>query len=51
MPYFVYKISPGPVYLIKKLQALDQFEKYKEARLFARQKMRWRRRKSCSKKA
>lgn len=38
MPYFVYKISPGPTDLIKNLDLLGKFEKYKEAKKFSKEK-------------
>jgi len=38
MPYFVYKISPGPTDIIKNLDLLDKFEKYKEAKNFTQEK-------------
>jgi len=38
MPYFVYKISPGPTDIIKNLDLLDKFEKYKEAKKYSKEK-------------
>ncbi|VAW91293.1 hypothetical protein MNBD_GAMMA22-2695 [hydrothermal vent metagenome] len=32
MPYFIYKISPGPTDIIKNLELLTQFEVFKEAK-------------------
>jgi len=32
MPYFVYKISPGPAGLVKNLDLLGAFDKYKDAK-------------------
>ncbi len=37
MPYFVYKISPTVANLIKPLEQLAEYEKYKEARAYARE--------------
>ncbi len=36
MPYFVYKIAAGPTELVKHLDQLEVFEKYKAAKDFAR---------------
>ena len=36
MPYFVYKVIPGPANLIKNLEQLDDFEKFKLAKNFAK---------------
>ncbi len=36
MPYFVYKILPGPTNLLSTLEKLDQFDSFKEAKTFAR---------------
>ena len=36
MPYFVYKVIPGPTDLIKNLEKLDEFEKFKQAKVFAK---------------
>lgn len=38
MPYFVYRIAPGPSDLIKNLQQLGEFEKYRDAKVFCKQK-------------
>lgn len=32
MPYYVFKITPGPGELIKNLELLEEFEAYKEAK-------------------
>lgn len=32
MPYFVYKINPGPTALIKNIEKLAEFEEYKPAK-------------------
>ena len=37
MPYFVYRITPGPTELAKTLELLRDFDQYKEARNFARE--------------
>ena len=31
MPYFIYKISPGPTNLIKSLEKVEEHEQYKQA--------------------
>ena len=31
MPYFIYKISPGPTNLIRNLEKLEEHEQYKQA--------------------
>ncbi|MGF1546676.1 MAG: hypothetical protein ACFCUG_05085 [Thiotrichales bacterium] len=36
MPYYVFKIDAGPTSLVKNLELLQSFEKYPEARDFAR---------------
>jgi len=36
MPYFVYKITPGPTNLVKTLEKLDHYESFKEAKARAR---------------
>jgi len=36
MPYYVYKISPGPTKLVSTLEKLDQYDSFKEAKTFAR---------------
>ena len=38
MPYFVYKIAPGVSKIVKNLKPLDNFEKFKEAKNFAKEK-------------
>lgn len=38
MPYFVYKIAPGISKIVKNLEPLDQFEKFKDAKNFAKEK-------------
>lgn len=38
MPYYVYHISPGPTELVKNLELQEQFDSYKHARNFARQR-------------
>lgn len=38
MPYFVYKITPGVSKIVKNLQALENFEKFKDAKNFAKEK-------------
>lgn len=38
MPYFVYKIAPGISKIVKNLEPLDNFEKFKEAKNFAKEK-------------
>ncbi len=38
MPYFVYRIAPGPTDLIKNLDHLAEFESYREAKNFAKEK-------------
>lgn len=38
MPYFVYKIAPGVSQIVKNLEPLESFEKFKEAKNFAREK-------------
>lgn len=37
MPYFIYRIKPGPTALIKNLELLNEFESFKEAKQFAKQ--------------
>ncbi len=37
MPYFIYRIKPGPITLIKNLELLNEFESFKEAKQFAKQ--------------
>ena len=36
MPYFVYKLSPTVANLIKPMEQMAEFEKYKDARAYAR---------------
>jgi len=36
MPYFLYKIIPGPTELVKTLEKLDQYDSFKEAKNRAR---------------
>ncbi|MBI5461008.1 MAG: hypothetical protein HY941_02355 [Gammaproteobacteria bacterium] len=36
MPYFIYKITPGPTALIKQLELQTQFENFNEAKNQAR---------------
>lgn len=36
MPYYVYKVSPGPTKLVCKLEKLDQYGSFKEAKKYAR---------------
>ena len=38
MPYFVYKIAPGVSKIVKNLDPLDNFEKFKDAKNFAKEK-------------
>lgn len=38
MPYFVYKIAPGISKIVKNLEPLGEFEKFKEAKNFAKEK-------------
>lgn len=38
MPYFVYKITPGPTDLLKQLDQLAEFENYRDAKEFAKGK-------------
>lgn len=38
MPYFVYKIAPVISKIVKNLQPLDNFEKFKDAKNFAKEK-------------
>ncbi len=37
MPYYIYKITPGPTDLLKTLEKLEQYDSYKEARNRARE--------------
>ncbi|HEY9199836.1 MAG TPA: hypothetical protein VIR60_10755 [Gammaproteobacteria bacterium] len=36
MPYFVYKIAPGPTPMVKRLELLTQFESFHDAKNHAR---------------
>lgn len=36
MPYFVYKITPGPTAMVKQLELLTQYEVFKDAMQHAR---------------
>lgn len=36
MPYYIYKITPGPTNLLKTLEKLEQHDSYKDARNSAR---------------
>ena len=36
MPYYIYKITPGPTTLLKTLEKLEQHDTYKDARNSAR---------------
>ena len=38
MPYFVYKIAPGISKIVKNLEPLNEFEKFKDAKNFAKEK-------------
>ncbi len=38
MLYFVYKIAPGVSKIVKKLEPLESFEKFKDAKNFAKEK-------------
>lgn len=38
MPYYVYKIKPGVTDLIKNLEKVSEFENYKEAKTFVKEK-------------
>ena len=35
MPYFVYKIAPGVSKIVKNIESLENFEKFKDAKKFA----------------
>jgi len=37
MPYYLYKLSPGPTTLLKRLEKLEEFAAYKDARNRARE--------------
>ncbi len=36
MPYYIYKISPGPTDIIKNLELVTQFDNFKEAKNVAK---------------
>ncbi|MFV1984871.1 MAG: hypothetical protein ACC657_15095 [Thiohalomonadales bacterium] len=36
MPYYIYKISPGPTDIIKNLELLTKFDVFKEAKVSAK---------------
>jgi len=38
MPYFVYKIAPAVSKIVKNLEPLEDFEKFKDAKNFAKDK-------------
>lgn len=38
MPYFVYKIAPAISKIVKNLEPLEEFEKFKDAKNFATEK-------------
>lgn len=38
MPYFVYKIAPGVSKIVKNLETLENFEKFKDAKNFTKEK-------------
>ncbi len=38
MPYFIYKIAPAISKIVKNLEPLAEFEKFKEAKNFAKEK-------------
>ena len=38
MPYFIYKIAPGVSKIVKNLEPLADFEKFKDAKNFAKEK-------------
>ncbi len=38
MPYFVYKIKPAVSQLVKNLEMLEEFEAYKEAKNFVKER-------------
>ena len=38
MPYFVYKIAPAVSKIVKNIEALENFEKFKDAKNFATEK-------------
>ena len=38
MPYFIYKIAPGVSKIVKNLEPIADFEKFKDAKNFAKEK-------------
>ena len=38
MPYFVYKIAPGVSKIVKNIEPLESFEKFKDAKNFTKEK-------------
>ena len=38
MPYFVYEIAPSVSKIVKNLQPLEEFEKFRDAKNFAKEK-------------
>lgn len=38
MPYFVYEIAPSVSKIVKNIQPLEEFEKFKDAKNFAKEK-------------
>ena len=38
MPYFIYKIAPGISKIVKNIEPLAEYEKFKEAKNFAKEK-------------
>lgn len=38
MPYFVYKIAPAITKIVKNIEPLDDFEKFKDAKNFVKEK-------------
>lgn len=38
MPYYVYKIAPGVSKIVKNIEPLADFEKFKDAKVFAKEK-------------
>ena len=38
MPYFVYKIAPGVSKIVKNIEPLANFDKFKDAKIFAQDK-------------
>jgi len=37
MPYYVYRIKPGPAKMVRNLELLSEFADYKEAKNYARE--------------